>query len=102
LRFQQIAPGLRDLHVNIDVEQAVQGEFLETLTNHACPEAVTVTLELGEMSLHRVTEEIVAELRRLRNDHGVLVALDDFGRNSSTLRAIADYPLDVLKVDKSM
>lgn len=102
LRFQEVMPQLRGLHVNIDVEQIVEPAFVAKLTAPTCPGSIDVTLELGEVSVHRVTPDITAALERLRREHRVRVALDDFGRTSATLGAIADYPLDVLKVDKSL
>lgn len=99
--FHRAAPGLATLHLNIDVEQVIDPEFTRALLDLHLQTPVDITVELGETSLHRISDPIVAELDRLRG-HGIRVALDDFGSSSSTLRAIIDIPLDVLKVDKSM
>ncbi|WP_170169475.1 EAL domain-containing protein [Salana multivorans] len=51
---------------------------------------------------HRTSAAADRELQRLRGDAGVRIALDDFGRDSSTLVSIVRYPLDVLKLDRTL
>lgn len=57
-------------------------------------------LELTESGLIadvRRTQELLTELKEL----GVALALDDFGTGWSSLRYIQQYPLDVVKIDRS-
>lgn len=61
-----------------------------------------LTLELSETSLKRASEETMQELERLRAQGTVRIALDDFGRDSSTLLSLLQFPLDVLKIDKAL
>lgn len=101
-RFQEIAPGLTHLCLNIDVEQVIDPAFESALAEAGRAGDVRFTLELSETSLRRSSDDIHRELDRLRAEHGVRIALDDFGRDSSTLLSILEYPLDVLKIDKAL
>jgi diguanylate cyclase (GGDEF)-like protein len=59
-----------------------------------------LVLELTETALMREPEmvaEYMAELKRL----GVRLAIDDFGTGNASLRHLARFPVDVLKVDRS-
>ncbi|MBK7821981.1 MAG: bifunctional diguanylate cyclase/phosphodiesterase [Tessaracoccus sp.] len=101
-RFQQIAPELLDVHVNINVEQVTDPAFLEAMSRVEGCNGVHLTLELSETSLNRASEETIQELERLRAQENVRIALDDFGRDSSTLLSLLQFPLDVLKIDKAL
>ncbi|WP_454299561.1 putative bifunctional diguanylate cyclase/phosphodiesterase [Salana multivorans] len=102
VRFQGVAPGLRDVSVNIDVEQITDPQFAAVMAQAAATESVRVTLELSETSLNRTSAVLDRELERLGRSANVRIALDDFGRASSTLLSVMRYPLDVLKVDRSL
>ena len=101
-RFQQVAPGLLDVHVNINVEQVTDPAFAAAKARAEDSGGVHLTLELSETSLNRASEETNRELERLRAQTNVRIALDDFGRDSSTLLSLLQYPLDVLKIDKAL
>lgn len=90
------------LCLNIDVEQVIDPAFESALAEAGRARDVRFTLELSETSLERSSDDIHRELDRLRAEHGVRIALDDFGRDSSTLLSILEYPLDVLKIDKAL
>ncbi|GAA3999453.1 hypothetical protein GCM10022232_41530 [Streptomyces plumbiresistens] len=57
-------------------------------------------LELTETVLLRRDGQIQAVLRALK-DLGVNIAVDDFGTGFSSLRYLRDFPIDVLKIDKT-
>lgn len=57
-------------------------------------------LELTERCKNLDIDYLKEELSFFRNK-GIKVALDDFGTGTSTLRLIADLPLDCVKVDQS-
>lgn len=100
-RFQRIAPGLAHLTLNVDVEQVTDPGYLDAVA-HAGGQGVELTLELSETSLNRTSDDLNRALERLRADAGVRIALDDFGRDSSTLLSLLQYPLDVLKIDRAL
>ncbi|MFI2414463.1 aminotransferase class I/II-fold pyridoxal phosphate-dependent enzyme [Streptomyces sp. NPDC018947] len=60
----------------------------------------SLQLELTETVLLRADERIRTVLRALK-DLGVLIAVDDFGTGFSSLRYLRDFPIDVLKIDKT-
>lgn len=60
----------------------------------------SLQLELTETVLLRRDSQIRAVLNALK-DLGVHIAVDDFGTGFSSLRYLRDFPIDVLKIDKS-
>lgn len=60
-------------------------------------------VEISERAFHsRVdTENLVAELQKLR-DFGYLIALDDFGVESSNIKRLQQFPIDIVKLDRSL
>ncbi len=103
-RFRELAPSLVGMSVNVDVEQVFDERFTAALLAAALDEecGVDLTLELGESSLRRTSEDLDRQLELLRSGWGIRIALDDFGRDSSTLLSVVQYPVDVLKVDRAL
>jgi EAL domain-containing protein (putative c-di-GMP-specific phosphodiesterase class I) len=60
----------------------------------------TLTIEVTESAMMKNVELSVLRLRELR-DLGVRIAIDDFGSGYSSLGYIRQFPVDILKVDKS-
>jgi EAL domain-containing protein (putative c-di-GMP-specific phosphodiesterase class I) len=91
------------ISVNVSGRQVTRPHFAATV---AAALAATDT-EPGMLSLE-VTESAVGEARatlhtlsRLR-DGGVKLSLDDFGTGVASLSALTRYPVDTLKVDRSL
>jgi diguanylate cyclase (GGDEF)-like protein len=59
-----------------------------------------LVLELTETTMMRDPETIVARLDELKA-LGVRVALDDFGTGFSSLARLQQFPIDILKIDRS-
>ncbi len=59
-----------------------------------------IELELTETSLMEDTEDVRACLRALK-DAGLRLAIDDFGTGYSCLNYLRQFPIDVLKIDRS-
>lgn len=57
-------------------------------------------LELTENIIFREMDSARRRLQSLK-DLGVRIAVDDFGSGFSTLRQIAEFPIDTLKIDRS-
>jgi diguanylate cyclase (GGDEF)-like protein len=74
-------------------------ELLQTLEETGmAPERLV--LEITESVLVQDSDDIAARLGRLKK-LGVKIAIDDFGTGYSSLSYLRDFPLDLLKVDKS-
>ena len=62
-----------------------------------------IVIELSEKALHaRVNEEVlIEELSQLRA-YGYKIALDDFGVEASNIQRLQHYPIDIVKLDRSL
>lgn len=101
-RIRAIEPGLRDMHVNVEVDQLTARRMLPRLADIVSEQPeLHLTLEMTENSLGRATDEILADLRELRGS-GLTFALDDFGQAYSTMLSIVQYPIAMLKVDRAL
>lgn len=81
---------LADPHLVADVAAALAG----------LPDPASLCLEITE---HAVVERpvlVTAALRQLR-ELGVTIALDDFGTGHSSLAYLQQFPVDVVKLDRS-
>ena len=102
LDAERIGSSAGPMHVNVDLNEIESDGFRELIDGlRTAHPGVRLLLELGEESLHRTTPEVIARISAMR-DRGVLIALDDFGKAHSTMLAIAQLPVDVIKVDQSM
>jgi diguanylate cyclase (GGDEF)-like protein len=74
-----------------DVEQALSSSGLDP---------ALLVLELTETTLMREADVTISRLLRLRQT-GARVAIDDFGTGFSSLAYLQQFPIDVLKIDRS-
>ncbi|MFE5486851.1 aminotransferase class I/II-fold pyridoxal phosphate-dependent enzyme [Streptomyces sp. NPDC056527] len=105
-RWQRARPGRRPpLYVNVNVsprqfrDPGLLDDVRRTLSSSGLAPG-TLVLELTETVLMRKDEQIRTTMRALR-DLGVSIAIDDFGTGFSSLSYLREFPIDVLKVDKS-
>jgi diguanylate cyclase (GGDEF)-like protein/PAS domain S-box-containing protein len=63
-------------------------------------EPSSLVIEVTESTLMRDANATVSRLRRLK-EIGVLIAIDDFGTGYSSLAYLRQFPVDVLKIDRS-
>ncbi len=95
--------GLR-LAVNISAPQLHHPHFvdfvIETLTSNRL-EPGLLDLEITEsVAVHNV-EQTIQILRDIKR-HGVKIAIDDFGAGQSSLIYVKRFPIDAIKIDKSL
>jgi len=89
--------------VNISAKQLVEDDFIthiqDTLNKHKVKPA-SLVMEMTESLLIDKPEqvrEVLLEAKRI----GLRIALDDFGTGYSSLSYLNNFPLDIIKIDKS-
>jgi diguanylate cyclase (GGDEF)-like protein len=91
------------ISVNIDPANFYQVDFhaqvQATLARYGVPPEL-IELELTEGSLMQNTDRVQGVLRDLKRT-GVRLAIDDFGTGHSCLNYLRQFPIDVLKIDRS-
>jgi len=92
------------LHVNVSAVQLSDAGLIEsvrqTLWRSGLP-ARALTFEITESSLTEIGVDALSVLRELRS-LGISIALDDVGTGHSSLSHLVNYPLDLIKLDKSL
>ena len=74
--------------------------YVEEVLAETGVEATRLRLELTETMIIDASEEVQATLQGLA-DLGVQLHIDDFGTGYSSLSYLQDFPLDVLKIDRT-
>ncbi|MEP1931520.1 MAG: EAL domain-containing protein [Roseibium sp.] len=90
--------------VNVAPAQILNGALddivFEILDRHNLSTQI-LKLEITESTMLIPDDDALASLERLR-DHGVRIALDDFGMGHTSLRYLKALPLDEVKIDRSL
>lgn len=81
---------------NHNISSFIKGEMI--LNNI---ESKNIEIEITERSFLEQNPKILQELYKLR-DLGIKIALDDFGKGYSSLACINEFPIDVIKIDRSL
>jgi diguanylate cyclase (GGDEF)-like protein len=90
--------------INLSVKQLFASDIVADVSGALAAadlEPSALTLEITESVMMTDTELAVAKLSELR-DLGVRLAMDDFGTGYSSLSYLSLFPLDVLKMDRSL
>ena len=60
-------------------------------------------IEISEAAINlRVEGNTIVQELKLLSEMGYKIALDDFGVESSNLRRLQEFPIDIVKIDKSL
>ncbi|HET6810342.1 MAG TPA: EAL domain-containing protein [Acidimicrobiales bacterium] len=89
--------------VNVSARQLESEAIVEHVKSalaHSGLPASALVLEMTESELMAHPESAVNRLRSLK-DLGIMVAIDDFGTGYSSLSVLREFPIDVLKIDRS-
>jgi diguanylate cyclase (GGDEF)-like protein/PAS domain S-box-containing protein len=89
--------------VNVSARQLHNHDFLRHVERALESSALTpkfLTLELTESTLLTSDERIAQTLLAIK-DLGVVLALDDFGTGYASLSYLRQFPIDVVKIDRS-
>lgn len=93
-----------ELAVNVSALELAQSDFAEQVMACAAEQGFALhrlVIEVTESAIHANLAQSADELGRLRR-RGVHVAVDDFGSGFSALSALAQLPIDRLKIDRSL
>ncbi|HFQ5285483.1 TPA: putative bifunctional diguanylate cyclase/phosphodiesterase [Vibrio vulnificus] len=97
------AQELPRFNINVSAKQFINGQVLYSLNSHlarfACP-AELIGIEITETSLlsdSKATIDVLNKIKAL----GITISLDDFGTGYSSLAMLNQYPIDVVKMDRS-
>jgi diguanylate cyclase (GGDEF)-like protein len=89
--------------VNVAVRQLREPDFVDSVREvlrDTGLDARRLIVEVTEADIVYDTEPIIGCLNELRT-MGVRIALDDFGTGHSSLSRLREFPVDVLKIDRS-
>jgi EAL domain-containing protein (putative c-di-GMP-specific phosphodiesterase class I) len=84
--------------LQLDTDALIDDVKVALAASGLAPEALT--LEITETTLMTDAEETARRLRELK-EVGVKIAVDDFGTGYSSLSHLRQFPVDVLKIDRS-
>ncbi len=95
----------RPMHmsVNVSARQLHHPDFLRHVTRALDASALLpslLTLELTESTLLASDERVARTLSTIK-ELGVVLALDDFGTGYASLSYLRQFPIDVVKIDRS-
>ena len=89
--------------VNLSIRQFKDPQLVETVARILIETGLSpacLKLEITESAMMRDTEATIRELQRLKQ-LGVQLAVDDFGTGYSSLAYLKQFPIDVIKIDRS-
>jgi diguanylate cyclase (GGDEF)-like protein/PAS domain S-box-containing protein len=90
--------------INAAPAEFLRDDYAERLLNQAASAGVAASLLEVEVTEHvfceRGADYVVRALKILKHE-GVSIALDDFGTGYSSLSHLRDFPVDVVKIDRS-
>ncbi len=103
--WRQEIPAAAGLAMSVNVAKAqLESESirsdLESALEAAGLEGRDVRLELTESAFYSDPQATISKLENLK-ETGVLISLDDFGTGYSSLGYLQNFPLDLIKVDRS-
>jgi diguanylate cyclase (GGDEF)-like protein/PAS domain S-box-containing protein len=91
------------MSVNVSARQLHHPDFFRHVSRALDSSALLpslLTLELTESTLLASDERVARTLQKIK-DLGVVLALDDFGTGYASLSYLREFPIDVVKIDRS-
>lgn len=93
-----------NLAVNISAKELEEENFVTTVMSYFeqnLDDLKRLTIELSESTILKVNPYIHTAMQTLRH-HGVKFAIDNFGAGYVSLNILKDFPIDEVKIDKSL
>jgi diguanylate cyclase (GGDEF)-like protein/PAS domain S-box-containing protein len=103
-RWQRAAVDFGRVSINASPSEFLRDDYAEKLLARAADYQVPGNLVEVEVTEHVFLErsaEYVARALKMLNNAGVRLSLDDFGTGYSSLSHLRDFPVDVVKIDRS-
>ncbi|MBO2989673.1 EAL domain-containing protein [Leucobacter tardus] len=100
--FRALAPSIRCITVNLELGQISErelGPFVREAAG-AHPD-LSLCIELNERSLRSATDQLRRDAEALQSA-GIIIALDDYGSDDSVVGSLVHFPMNILKIDKSL
>lgn len=100
--FRTIVPSIDCMTVNLELGQISErelGSFVREAAG-AHPD-VSLCIELNERSLRSATDQLRRDAEALQAA-GIVIALDDYGSDDSSVGSLVHFPMNILKIDKSL
>ncbi len=96
--------GIEYIEVNVSI-----GQFLDDSLSHKLENAMKrhhisydqINLEITETATPFEETKMRAQLKRM-SEMGFMFSLDDYGTGYSNMEAVTEYPLEIIKLDKSI
>ena len=92
------------LTVNVSLQQLYDNElipFINQVLRKYNLSGKYIVVEMTESCMDNEPGKLL-ELIDVCNKHGIRLALDDFGTGYSSLRVLMKYPIDIIKIDRSL
>jgi diguanylate cyclase (GGDEF)-like protein/PAS domain S-box-containing protein len=102
-RLYQLHGRPMHMSVNVSARQLHHPDFFRHVSRALDSSALMpslLTLELTESTLLASDERVARTLQKIK-DLGVVLALDDFGTGYASLSYLRQFPIDVVKIDRS-
>ncbi len=100
-----LGAGLRRIAVNVSPRQFQQRNFarrtIDLTVPMTCGQGPALELEVTEAALMRYPQESHRTLSLLK-EAGIGIAIDDFGTGYSNMVQLQRFPIDLLKIDRSL
>lgn len=100
--FRGMEPSIGCMTVNLELGQISENELGPFVRDaaRAHPD-LSLCIELNERSLRSVTDDLRRDAE-IMQEAGVIIALDDYGSDDSSVGSLVHFPMNILKIDKSL
>ena len=103
-RWQKAGLPFRHVAINVAAAELRRGDFAERLLERLAAASVPtdfIQVEVTESVFVGRSADYVHSALKLLSAEGVAVALDDFGTGFASLTHLKQFPVDIIKIDKS-
>lgn len=101
-QFHRLQPSIACMTVNLELNQISDSELGPFIREAARTRPhLSLCIELNERSLRSLTDELRQDAANLQ-EAGLIIALDDYGSDDSSVGALVRSPMDILKIDRSL